>query len=167
MIRQFHAIPLGDGRYAQHEGPIEDCPAVECKWPQLRTLVTCDGPGVTGKLLSKEGGSAVVETPDGTRRTVPVRSMRKPEWGTYCIHGLKIVEAEPAEHICEGNAQPIPRAGIFDDRETGYCLGCYPHGRKVSPWPCSAPECAEDLFDAQQRRDEQAYWDELNSRDWN
>lgn len=167
MIRQLHAVPLAGGGYAQHEGLVEGCPATECKWPRLRTLVTCAGPGVTGKLVSKDGDSAVIETSSGARRTVPVGSLREPDWGTYCVHGLKIVEAEPAEHTCGGKPQPLPRTGIFGEvPETGYCLGCYPTGRKVSPWPCKDPGCAEALFDEQQRRDERAYWDELNSMGW-
>lgn len=168
MIRQLHAVPLPGGGYAQHEGPIERCPHPECEWPQLRTLVTCTGPGITGKLVSKDGSKAVVETPDSTQRTVPVRALRKPDWGTYCVHGWKIVEAEPAEHTCQGEPQPLPRTGVFESApETGYCLGCYPTGRKVSPWPCANPECAEELFDEQQRREEDAYWEELNSERWN
>lgn len=60
------------------------------------------------------------------------------EWGTYCRHGVKIVEKDPRRTDSEG----------------------YPAGRIVEPWPCDQG-CTREQLIADMEAEEDAYWASL------
>lgn len=152
-IRQFHYSEKPDGTSDQHGGDPDRCPAPECQWPRLKQMVTIESGGrdVTGSLLSKEGSVIEVGTPDGALHRGFRETVRRPEWGAYCPHGTKLVEAVPAEHTCEGRVGP----------SSDGCRGCWPDGRKILPWPCGKEGCAEADFDREQQEEEEAYYEEM------
>jgi hypothetical protein len=57
------------------------------------------------------------------------------EWGTYCPHGVKIVEKDPNRTDPEG----------------------YPIGRIVEPWPCDRPGCTREQFEKEMREEAESY----------
>lgn len=153
MIRHFHAFRLADGTTGRHEGVIETCPERCCQWPQLGIMVTVrsDGRNVTGTLDRKSGQQAGVRTHDGCTHEAPLVTARRPEWGAYCPHGTKLVEAVPAEHTCEGRIGP----------SSDGCRGCWPDGRKILPWPCGKDGCTEADFDREEQAQMDAYHEEM------
>ncbi|MET0417281.1 MAG: hypothetical protein ABW022_14815 [Actinoplanes sp.] len=64
---------------------------------------------------------------------VGINGVPADQWGTWCLHGKRIVEPNPA--------QP---------------LDCFNTGRVVDPWPCT--ECTYEQF-AQDMADEQAAYE--------
>lgn len=150
----------------RHEGPSDKCPVPECAWPRVGGMVTITPGGrqVTGSLTLKRGNAVEVETPDGKKHKGPRVTARRPEWGVYCPHGTKLVEAEPAEHTCD-----LPRLPCELSDELGHlcvdhqewCKACYPDGRKILPWPCLEESCTESDFDREQQEAEEAYYEEM------
>lgn len=145
-----------------HEGDVEDCLALECRWPRVGGMVTVTSRGrrVTGSLVSKGKSTAVIETSDGEAHGGLLATATRPEWGTYCPHGTKIVEAVEADHTCQ-NPQPdcehSGELGHLCIDHTAWCKACYPDGRKILPWPCD--RCTEATFDREQQEMEEQYWE--------
>lgn len=88
------------------------------------------------------------------------RGAEKTEWGTYCRHGVKVVEAVPAVHTCH-----LPKVycdlrknlwHLCIDHQSA-CPACYPAGRKIKPWACVETKCREETFDEAQRAAEEEY----------
>ena len=165
IIKVYHHTEKPDGTVGQHEGPVGKCPAPECQWPRLGEMLTIPSGSTdrTGKLVRKGAYAVEIETADGKTYRNDIRSARKPEWGVYCPHGIKLVEAVPAEHTCH-----LPKVKCERSGEPGHlcidhnqCSGCYPDGRKIRPWPCSEDGCTEADFDREQQEAEEAYYDEL------
>jgi hypothetical protein len=115
----------------------------------------------TGKLVDFD----IIRTSPGDEYVIARSTLRKPDWGTYCRHGLKIIEAEPAEHTFHG---PRPLCTLGKDdwghqcAEDKRCPACYPTGRKVQPWPCKEDGCAEADFDQAQELEIAEHWDAIN-----
>jgi hypothetical protein len=105
-----------------------------------------------GELIHSPGALFVIRVSAGNEYAAT--DVREPDWGNYCPHGLKIVEAEPAEHLCEDPASP--RAPID-------CRACYPAGRKILPWPCNESECTEEAFDRAERERIDEYYEEMRA----
>lgn len=107
----------------------------------------------------------IIQTSAHNEHAIATSTIRRPDWGMYCRHGLKIIEAEPAEHTCQ---QPRPSCALgVDDPfhvcpEPEHCPACYPTGRKVQPWPCHEDGCTEADFDRQQELEIEEYWDAVN-----
>lgn len=150
----------------RHDGPVEKCRDPGCEWPRIGGMVTITSGGrqVTGSLALKEGGAVEVDTADGKKHRGPKVTARRPEWGTYCPHGTKLVEAVPAEHTCEESPPPCALArdlGHLCVDHRGWCKACYPDGRKILPWPCPEDGCTEADFDREQCEAEEAYHEEM------
>ncbi len=165
-IKMYHHTEKPNGASDQHEGDVEKCRAPECQWPRLRGLVTVrsDGRDVTGTLNRKDGRRLEVGTQDGKVHRAFLVTARRPEWGVYCPHGTKLIEAEPAEHTCELPKPPCERSGelghlCIDHQE--WCKACYPDGRKILPWPCAEENCTEAAFDRERQEEEEAYYEEM------
>jgi hypothetical protein len=165
-FRQFYHSERPDGTSDQHEGSPDRCPAPECQWPRLKEMVTIESGGrdVTGSLLSKEGSVIEVKTADGALHRGFRETVRRPEWGVYCPHGAKLVEAVPAEHTCRIPKPPCEKSGqlghlCMDHQE--WCRACYREGRKILPWPCKKDGCSEADFDREEREAEEAYYEEM------
>lgn len=64
---------------------------------------------------------------------------QRPEqhWGTWCPHGVQIVEKDPNLTDPDG----------------------YPVGRIVDPWPCG--QCALEDFERDMAAEEDAYWESM------
>ncbi|MFE0472737.1 hypothetical protein ACFW2V_14080 [Streptomyces sp. NPDC058947] len=92
-------------------------------------------------------------------------TIRKPDCGTYCRHGLKIIEAVPVEHTLQ-EPRPLCTLGRDDPfhvcAEPRYCLACHPATRKVQPWPCREEGCTEADFDREQQAGIEEYWAGVN-----
>lgn len=164
-IRILHHVDTPDGGSVAHEGDIDKCPAPECQWPRLRGMVTVTSGGlrITGILTAKEGNSAVVMTADDVVHRGPIVTVTRPEWGVYCPHGIKVVEAEPAEHNCEDPWPPCDKRDELGHLcgDHHWCHACYPTGRKILPWPCDRPGCTEANFDREQQEMEEQYLEEM------
>lgn len=123
-------------------------------------LVTAMSDGVerTGILVDFH----IIRTSVGNEYAIAPSTVRHPDWGMYCRHGLKIVEAEPAEHTCE--RPPSDPPGCFDPFGPGSstCPACYPADRKVDPWPCHEEGCTEADFDQEMQQEIDNYWDAIN-----
>lgn len=147
---------------ATHKGKRKDCIYPDCEWPGMGDWVTALSNGVerTGELVDFH----IVRTSSGNEYGVAVSTIREPDWGTYCRHGLKIVEAVPAEHTRQG-PRPACTLGQGDPfhecTERTYCPACYPEGRKVEPWPCQEDGCTEADFDRAQEQEIEEYWESL------
>lgn len=161
-----HYLGGRGGSLDRHEGPVERCRDPRCEWPRIGGMITVTSGGrqVTGELTLKEGGSVEVKTPDGRIHPAPRVTARKVEWGVYCPHGTKLIESEGAEHICHLPKEPCDRSGelghLCIDHQP-WCRACYPHGRKIRPWPCTEEGCTEADFDREQREMEEAYHEEM------
>lgn len=168
MIQHRHSFQKADGTHGLHKGKLEDCPAPECRWPQLGTLVTIPhlGGERTGKLVWRGTFAVKVKTYDDVVRVADIRGARKPDWGLYCRHGLKMIEAIPAEHK-EGCQEPRPLCTLGQDDpfhecpEPEPCPACYPTGRKVRPWPCREDGCTEADHDREEQAAMDAHYEEL------
>lgn len=152
------------GSREAHEGGIEDCAAPECQWPQagIHVLWPVDGRMLLCKMIERDDLIAMVELPSGEERRGPRRWARKVEWGQYCSHGIKIIEATPAEHICKEAKVPCGHADelghlCIDHWPT--CHACYPVGRKILPWACDKEECSEASFDEAEQAAEDEYYE--------
>jgi hypothetical protein len=162
-VRHHRSNP--DGTLEEHEGGIDQCSAPECQWPQLGVMVTAMGATeMTGTVKERGDASVRVETASGEWYWRPLDRVRRPDWGVYCPHGTKLVEAIPAEHTCHLPKQPCEEAGslwhlCIDHQE--WCKACYPDGRKILPWPCTEEGCTEAAFDREQREMEEAYYEEM------
>jgi len=161
-----HYLRREDASLERHEGPVEACAAPQCEWPRVGGMVTVISRGrkVTGSLVRKVGNVVAVKTADGKLHRGARVGATRPEWGVYCAHGTKIVEAVPAEHTCHLPDPPCDLAGTLghlciDHKK--YCPVCYPDGRKVRPWPCQEEGCSEADFDREQREMEEQYYEEL------
>jgi hypothetical protein len=132
------------------------------EWPRQGDLVTAKSGSVerTGKLVDFH----IIQTSPGNEYAITISTIRKPDWGMYCRHGLKIVEAEPAEHTLQG-PRPLCTLGIGDwshrCAESRYCPACYPTGRKVQPWPCQEDGCTEADFEREQQVEIEEYYESL------
>lgn len=158
MIRFLHTTRLPDGSTAEHEGERHGCRAPECQFPQLEAFVTMSGIERSGVLKEKTDTGGFVVTYSGDSFMWPLGELREAEWGTYCPHGVKLVEAVPAAHRCGG------RPGPLDDGT--YCQACYPNGRKIQPWPCEMPGCSEKDFDRAEQEALNEHHEELNRLLW-
>jgi hypothetical protein len=161
-----HYLRRSGDELERHEGPSEKCPAPECAWPRIGEMVTVISRGrkVTGSLAEKVGNAVVVKTADGKLHQASRVSVTRPEWGVYCAHGTKVVEAEPAEHTCHLPDPPCDLAGTLghlciDHKK--YCPACYPSGRKILPWRCGEEGCSEADFDREQQEAEEEYWESM------
>lgn len=146
-----------------HEGSVEDCSASECQWPQagIRVLWPVDGRMLLCEMMERDEKVAEVKLPDGGKSVGPRRWATEVEWGEYCPHGVKIIEAVPAEHICKEPKPSCDRTGELGHLCIDHwpvCLGCYPDGRKILPWACNKGECSEASYDAGQRAAEEEYY---------
>lgn len=160
-----HHVDGPDGELVPHEGDIDACVAPECQWPRLRGMVTLISGGrpVTGSLVAKNGNTAEVTTADGALHRGLLATVTRPEWGVYCPHGTKLVEREPAEHVCKDPWPPCDLRGQLGHLcgDHHWCRACYPTGRKISPWPCGEDGCTEADFDREQQEMEEAYYEEM------
>lgn len=77
---------------------------------------------------------AIEERPDMSALGMPTLE----QWGTYCRHNVKIVEADPDQTDSDG----------------------YPIGRIVEPWPCDQG-CTREQFEADMAEEEAEYWESL------
>lgn len=135
-------------------------------WPQVGCMLTVrsQGRSVTGVLRARADRQLQVETWSGDLYVAPLITAQRVEWGVYCPHGTKIVEAEDAEHTCEAAG---PLLTIDEDDpicippRRDPCLACYPTGRKILPWACEEEDCTEAGFDREQQEEEEAYYEEL------
>lgn len=140
-----------------HEGCREDCVHPGCEWPRPGDLVSgrCGEVERVGELTDTSSRS-VIRVAGGTE--YEATDLRKPDWGMYCTHGLKIIEEESAEHLCKNSDSPVAPVD---------CRACWPVGRKVSPWPCSESECTEEAFDkAEQEEMDARYEEEWGNLGW-
>lgn len=165
-VRILHYAYQSDESLKPHEGPIEKCPAPECQWPQIGCMLTVRSQGhlVTGTLLTKTGGHVQVRTTAGGLYTASLEDAQRPEWGVYCAHGEKIVEAVPAEHTCQTPQPDCDLSGELGHLcvdHKAWCRACYPDGRKILPWACSEEGCTEADFDREQQEEEEAYYEEM------
>jgi hypothetical protein len=168
-VQQYHDADGPDGEIVLHAGDVEKCPERQCRWPRLREMVTVTSGGrqVTGTLAAREGSDGrglVVHTADGMVHHAPLVTAQRPEWGVYCPHGVKLIEAEPAEHTCH---LPPPPCDMPDEpghlcADHRWCKACYPDGRKVSPWPCTEEGCTEADFDRERQEQIDAYHEEMS-----
>jgi hypothetical protein len=114
----------------------------------------------TGKLVDFH----IVQTSPGNGYVVATSTIRRPDWGMYCRHGLKIVEAEPAEHTFQ-DLRPLCTLGRTDwshqCSEPRHCPACHPVGRKVQPWPCQEDGCTEEDFERGQQAEIDEYYESL------
>jgi hypothetical protein len=114
----------------------------------------------TGTLISKSDDRMIVRVASGTEYTAD--SVRRPEWGAYCPHGLKISEAVPAEHTCKSTGKRpdgfLPGYGMLNPVS---CPGCFPEMRYVEPWPCAFTVCSRASFEEEMERQEEAYYEEM------
>lgn len=155
MFTQKHFTRRPDGSLVEHEGDRSGCAASECEWPWLGAMVTTlteEGAEVTGLVKERSDDAVRLATGVGEDYIRPVAKVWHPEWGMYCPHGTKIVEAVPAEHTCTPGPPPP-----FD-----FCKVCYPDGRKVQPWPCGEANCTEADFDRQGQEQIDAYYEEMH-----
>lgn len=116
-----------------------------------------DGGERTGKLVDFN----VIQTSPGNEYPIIRSTMRKPDWGTYCPHGLKVVERVPTEHSCQSR-ESLPGATAWDWDEPVPCTGCYPDGQIVEPWPCDAPDCTRERFDLAMEAEVEEYWESIS-----
>lgn len=135
-----------------HKGKREDCSHPDCAWPREGDWVTAVSGGRerTGELIEYISWPFLLRTSSDDEFEIDPDSVRKPNWGTYCPHGVKVVEAIPAEHTCDG------KAGALSDGT--YCKACHPDGRKVQPWPCREDGCTEDAFDRAEQEEIDEYY---------
>ena len=164
-IRQFHDADE-NGAIVMHEGDVEKCPQPQCQWPRLRGMVTVpDGERErTGTVVHRDDETVRIETASGGVHECALSAARRPEWGVYCPHGIKLIEAEPVEHTCQLPPPPcdmpdVPGHICADHR---WCKACYPDGRKILPWPCEEEGCTEADFDREQQEQIDAYHEEMN-----
>lgn len=163
-----HYVRRNGDRLDRHEGPVERCQDPGCAWPRIGSMVTVTSGGrrVTGDLTLKKGNRVEVTTGDGTVHPAPRVTVQDAEWGAYCPHGTKLIEAVPAEHTCDLPKEPCDRSGdlghLCIDHQP-WCRACHPDGRKIKPWPCDEEGCTEEDFDREQREMEEAYWEEMNA----
>jgi hypothetical protein len=145
-----------------HKGRREDCTYPDCEWPRQDDWVSAISRGVerTGELVDFH----IIRTSAGNEYGILKSTIRRPDWGMYCRHGLKIVEAVPAEHTLQ---EPRPLCTLGQDdpfhecAEPRYCPACHPVGRKVSPWPCQEDGCTEADFDRAQEQEIEEYYESL------
>lgn len=143
-----------------HKGRRKDCSYPGCEWPGTGDWVTALSGDVerTGELVDFH----IIRTSSRNEEVIKSSTIREPDWGTYCRHGLKIIEAIPAEHTLQG---PPPACTLKQDdpshecTERKYCPACHPEGRKVEPWPCTEEGCTEVDFDRAQEREIEEYWE--------
>src|SRR5690606_41858789 len=109
------------------KGLREDRPSPGCEWAGMGDWVTAlsNGGERTGELVDFH----TIQTPPGNEYGIAVSTIREPDWGMYCRHGLKIVEAVPAEHTRQG-PRPACTRGQDDPSseytERKYCPACRP-----------------------------------------
>lgn len=137
--------------------------AFQDEWPREGSWaigVCLDGKECMGALVTLSKPLSVIRTSEGVER--PVEGLRRPEWGSYCPHGAKVVEAVPAVHTC-GRPADDP-AGSVDLKGlcSSDCPACYPAGRKVQPWPCTEDGCTEANFDKATEAEIEEYWEAVN-----
>lgn len=146
-----------------HEGKRDDCPSPGyCEYPHTGGLVTARDERVerAGELVDFH----IIRTSPEDEYVIASSTIRQPDWGMYCRHGLKVIEAVPIEHTCGRPAADRP--GVFDiaaiELGSSGCPACYPEGRKVEPWPCQEDGCTEADFDRAQEQEIEEYWEGIN-----
>lgn len=148
-----------------HKGLREDCPYPGCEWPREGDQAI--GTNVVewlGEIVDLSGFMPIIRTPDGAERTVI--DLRKPDWGMYCPHGRKVMEATPAEHACQPPRHPcnLGKDDLFHTcPEVENCPACYPVGRIVEPWPCGIEGCTRERFEGNLEEETKEYFDSINS----
>ncbi|MFE7118844.1 hypothetical protein ACFU99_25840 [Streptomyces sp. NPDC057654] len=102
--------------------------------------VTHDGKDQAGAPTVHEG------IPENCRASECQDRVREAEekWGTYCLHGLRILEKDP------GKSGP---AGL-------------PVERNLDPWPCAADGCTREEFECREAERENEYWASLMDEVW-
>lgn len=161
-FRILHYVRSPEGVLIEHEGDVDKCSDPGCEWPRIGSMVTASIGHLerTGSLISKGDGRIVIRVSSGTEYEAD--SVRDPEWGAYCPHGLKISEAVPAEHTC-GNLNKrsdgfLPGYGMLSPVA---CSGCFPEERYVEPWPCVFTKCSRASFEESMKEEEEAYYEEM------
>lgn len=155
-----YGVDYGSGS-GTHKGLRENCTAPDCAWPSEGDRATGVNAGVewTGEIVDLDGFLPVIQTPDGAQRTVT--DLRKPDKGVYCRHGVKVMAAVPAEHICQP-PRPLCTLGREDPfhqcPEPEPCKACYPDLRIVEPWPCGVGDCTQERFEKALQEDADEYW---------
>lgn len=134
-----------------HKGKREDCSHPDCAWPRAGDTVTAVSGGreVTGELIELTSPPFLIQTLSGDEFEIDPTSIRRPDWGTYCPHGRKVVKAVPAEHTCQP-PRPLCTIGVDDPFhmcEPDSCPACYPSGRIAEPWPCGKQGCTREAFE--------------------
>lgn len=161
-----HYVRTEEGPLVRHEGPSGGCTSPGCQWPRIGGMVTVTSAGrkVTGSLVRKDEWEVQVKTADGLLHDALRTTVEKPEWGTYCPHGTKLIESEGAEHTCHLPKEPCDRKGelghLCIDHQP-WCRACYPEGRKIVPWPCLEEGCTEADFDREMQEREEVHYKEM------
>lgn len=161
MINVIHHGPGTSG--GTHEGLREDCSRPDCEWPRMGDLVTAMSGSVerTGKLVDFH----IIRTSLRDEYVIARSTIRKPDQGAYCPHGLKVMEAVPAAHTCQPPRPPctLGRDDLFHTcPEPEPCKGCHPETRMVESWPCDRPDCTREQLEQALDDEVEEYWAGIN-----